>query len=221
VSRAPPLLSSNRFSVLSIHDVPDSVESAVSDEDAQPIPKPKPSPVHRPNWEKWLASKLVICSLEEGPNSIRILVHLKTTDTVEEVSTDALVDCSATGDFIDEGFVERSKIPTRNLSQPIPVFNVDGSLNEAGSITKVANMIMTYKGHSERILLAVTQLGKQDTILGMTWLKKHNPEIDFTTGSVKLTCCSPRCCTGCRNEAREEHRASKEQARVINACRAG
>jgi len=221
VSRAPPLLSSNRFSVLSIHDVPDSVESAVSDEDAQPVPKPKPSPARWPNWEKRLASKLVICSLEEGPNSIRILVHLKTTDTLEEVSTDALVDCSATGDFIDEGFVERSKIPTRNLSQPIPVFNVDGSPNEAGSITKVADMIMTYKGHSERILLAVTQLGKQDTILGMTWLKKHNPEIDFTTGSVKLTHCSPRCCTGCRNEAREERHASKEQARVINACRAG
>jgi len=75
----------------------------------------------------------------------------------------------------------------RNLSQPIPVFNVDGSLNEAGSITKVTNMIMTYKGHSERILLTVTQPGKQDTILGMTWLKKHNLEIDFTTGSVKLT----------------------------------
>ena len=83
VSRAPPLLSSNRFSVLSIHDVPNSVESAVSDEDAQPIPKPKPLPVHRPNWEKRLASKLVIRSLEEGPNSIRILVHLKTTDTLE------------------------------------------------------------------------------------------------------------------------------------------
>lgn len=212
MSRAPPLLSSNRFSALSIHDVPDSVEGAVSDEDAQPVPKPKPSPVRRPKWERLLSSKLVIRSLEEGPNSIRIPVHLRTTDTLEEVNTNALVDCGATGDFIDEGFVERSKIPTRKLSQPIPVYNVDGSPNEAGSITKVADMIMTYKGHSERILLAVTQLGKQDTILGMTWLKKHNPEIDFTTGSVKLTRCSPRCCTGCRDEAREERRASKAQA---------
>ena len=76
-------------------------------------------------------------------------MYLKTTDTLEEVSTDALVDCSTTGDFIDEGFVERSKIPTWNLSQPIPMFNIDDSLNEAGSITKVADMIITYKGHSE------------------------------------------------------------------------
>jgi len=221
VSRAPPLLSSNRFSVLSIHDVPDSVESAVSDEDAQPVPTPKPSPLRQPKWERLLSSKLIIHSLEEGPNSIHILVHLRTTDTLEEVNTNALIDCGATGDFIDEGFVERSKIPTRKLSQPIPVYNVDGLPNEAGSITKVADMIMTYKGHSERILLVVTQLGKQDTILGMTWLKKHNPEIDFTTSLVKLTRCSPRCCTSCRDEAREERRASKAQARVINACCTG
>jgi len=79
-------------------------------------------------------------------------------------------------------------------------------------------MLMTYKGHSERILLAVTQLGKQSTILGMTWLKKHNPEIDFTTATVRLTRCSPRCCSGCQTEAREECLRQKEEARVINAC---
>ena len=193
----PPLLSSNHFSVLSIHDVLDSVESSVSDEDAQPVPKLKSSPLCRPKWERQLSSKLIIRSLEEGPNSIHIPVHLRTTDTLEEVNTNALVDCGATGDFIDEGFVERSKIPTWKLSQLVLVYNVDGSPNEAGSITKVADMIMTYKGHSERILLAVMQLRKQDTILGMTWLKKHNLEINFTTGSVKLTHCSPRCCTSC------------------------
>ena len=55
----------------------------------------------------------------------------------------------------------------------------------------------------------------------MTWLKKHNPEIDFTTSSVKLTCCSPHCCTGCQDEGQEERHASKAQARVINACCTG
>ena len=103
----------------------------------------------QPKWEKKLTSKLVIWSLKQGLNSILIPVHLKTTDTLEEVGIDALVNCGATGDFIDEGFVEQTKIPTQNLSQPIPVYNVDGSLNEAGSITKVADMVMTYKGHSE------------------------------------------------------------------------
>ena len=132
-----------------------------------------------------------------------------------------MVDCGATGDFIDEGFVKWAKIPTWNLSQPIPVYNVDGTLNKAGSITKVADMIMTYKGHLEWILLTVTQLGKQDTILGMTWLKKHNPEIDFTTGTVQLSHCSPHCCTGCWAEIHEEHYIKKEEAQVVNTCQTG
>ena len=79
-------------------------------------------------------------------------------------------------------------------------------------------MIMTYKGHSEQILLAVTQLGKQNTILGITWLKKHNPEINFTTATVWLTWCSPRCCSGCQTKAHEEHLHQKKEAWVINAC---
>ena len=64
-------------------------------------------------------------------------------------------------------------------------------LNEAGSIREVVDVIMTYERHSERILLAVTRLGKQSMILGFTWLDKHNPEIDFRARSVKMTRCLP------------------------------
>jgi len=98
---------------------------------------------------------------------------------MEETSTEAMVDTGATGDFIDQDFVTQEKLLTRKLSQPILVYNMDGTLNEAGSIREVVDVIMTYERHSERILLAVTRLGKQSMILGFTWLDKHNPEIDF------------------------------------------
>jgi len=77
---------------------------------------------------------------------------------------EAMVDTSATGDFIDQDFVARAKLPTRKLSQPILVYNMDRTLNEAESIRKVVDMIMTYNRHSERILLTVTRLGKQSMI---------------------------------------------------------
>ena len=118
-------------------------------------------------------------------------------DTMEEATTEAMVDTGATGDFIDQDFVKRTGLLTCKLTQPIPVYNVDGSPNEAGSINNVVDVIMSYNGHSERILLAVTQLGKQSMILGFTWLKKHNPEIDFRTRSVKMSRCLPWCCVGC------------------------
>ena len=112
MSHAPPLPSSNHFSVLQIHNIPDVIEPARNDEDTQSIPALALALTLalalpcRPKWEKKLASKLVIQSLKQGPNSILIPVHLKTMDALEEVGIDALVDCGATGDFIDEGFVE-------------------------------------------------------------------------------------------------------------------
>ena len=46
---------------------------------------------------------------------------------MEETSTEAIVDTGATGDFIDQDFVTRAKLPTRKLSQPILIYNVDES----------------------------------------------------------------------------------------------
>jgi len=138
---------------------------------------------------------------------------------MEETSTEAMVDTGATGDFIDQDFVTREKLPTCKLSQPIPVYNVDGMLNEAGSICEVVDVIMTYERHSERILLAVTRLGKQSMILGFTWLDKHNPEIDFHARSVKMTRCLPRCCVGCQADRKVERNARREDTEQINTCR--
>jgi len=140
---------------------------------------------------------------------------------MEETSTEAMVNTGATGDFIDQDFVTRVKLPTRKLSQPIPVYNVDGTLNEAGSICKVVDMTMTYDRHSECILLAVTRLSKQSMILGFTWLDKHNLEIDFHARSVKMTRCLPRCCVGCQADQKAERNAKREDAERINACRTG
>jgi hypothetical protein len=92
-----------------------------------------------------------------------------------------MVDTGMTGDFINQDFVDQMGLPTCKLVQLIPVYDVDGTPNEAGSINEVVNVIMSYNGHSEHILLVATWLGKQSMILRFTWLKKHNPEIDFWT----------------------------------------
>ena len=132
-----------------------------------------------------------------------------------------MVDTGTTGDFIDQDFIARAKFPTRKLSQLIPVYNMDGTLNKARSIREVVNMIMTYDRHSKCILLAVTCLGKQSMILRFTWLDKHNPEIDFRTRSVKMTRCLPHCCIGCQADRKAEQNAKREDTEWINACRTG
>jgi len=169
----PPLLNSNRFSVLEVTE-PNVDEDAQEFPETPVLPPTESRKLRWPKWKKRIKRKLVICSLELDQKCIMLPIHLKMTDTMEETSTEAMVDTSATGDFIDQDFVTQAKLPTRKLSQPIPVYNVDGTLNEARSIREVVNMIMTYDQHSEHILLVVTRLGKQSMNLGSTWLDKHN-----------------------------------------------
>ena len=98
---------------------------------------------------------------------------------------------------------------------------MDGTLNEAGSICKVVDAIMTYNDHSECLLLAVTRLGKQSMILGFMWLSKHNQEINFRTHTVKMTRCLPRCCVGCKTDRKREDSVKRLKTQQLNACRAG
>jgi hypothetical protein len=82
-------------------------------------------------------------------------------------------------------------------------------------------LLLRYNGHSERVLFCVTGLGRQNLILGHTWLKDHNLEVDWRTGKVEMSHCLLRCCNGCRTEAREERRILKQEAASINACHSG
>jgi hypothetical protein len=45
---------------------------------------------------------------------------------------------------------------------------MDGSPNEAGSITKVVDVVLCYRDHSEHAVFTVTSLGRQDIILSLT-----------------------------------------------------
>jgi len=127
---------------------------------------------------KRLPRRLSANTLNTRRTSIVLPIEISTTDTSEVHSVKALLDSRATGNFIDKDFVHTKGINTRRISRPILVFNVDGSPNEAGQISEVADIVLCYKTHSERTLLAVSNLGKQSMILSYTWLKDHNPEVN-------------------------------------------
>jgi hypothetical protein len=63
-------------------------------------------------------------------------------DTGEVHLTTALLDLGATGMFVNSDFVKWERLTTRPLSRPIPVYNVDRSPNEAGSITEVVDVVL-------------------------------------------------------------------------------
>jgi len=125
--------------------------------------------------------------------SLLLPVEIGTMDTSKLYSIKALLDCGATGSFIDRDFIRSKGMNTQTLSSNISVFNVDGSLNEAGQISEIIDVVLRYKTHSKRMLLAVSRLGKQNLILSYDWLKDHNPKIDWEKGEVEMTRCPLRC----------------------------
>ena len=228
--KATPLFASlNHFEALSeiCNSERESPETQISEyiPPAVSIPMSVTTPVtpkiRKSKWEKALPQKLTIAAAEGISTSLNLKVEIETTDTTERKSVVALLDSGATGECIDRNYAKSQQFKLLQLTRPIPVYNVDGSLNEAGSITEVVSLILCYKNHSERTLFCVTNLGKQKLILGHSWLHKHNPEIDWDKGEVTMSRCPLRCCSGCHDEIQMERVAQKADARRKDACSIG
>jgi hypothetical protein len=82
--------------------------------------------------------------------SLAVDVEIESTDTAVRRCTQALIDCSATGCFIDIEWEKLNNIPMRPLTNPIPVYNVDGTTNDASMITDITDIVLRYENHSER-----------------------------------------------------------------------
>jgi hypothetical protein len=152
--------------------------------------------------------------------SLAIDVEIESTDTAVRRCTQALIDCGATSCFIDVEWAQSNNVPTRPLTNPIPVYNVDGTANEAGMIVEIADMILCYDSHSKRTQFTVTHLGKQSMILGYNWLRNYNPEINWQTKEVKMSRCPTQCST-CHVKTKREAIAHKATISQINTCQAG
>jgi hypothetical protein len=93
--------------------------------------------------------------------SLVVDVEIESTDTAVKQYTQALIDCGATGFFIDIEWAKLNNVPTCPLTKLFPVYNVDGTANNGSAITDIANVILHYENHSECTQLAITHLGIQ------------------------------------------------------------
>ena len=105
-------------------------------------------------------------------------------------------DSGASTLFINKRFVEQNKVKTYPLKKPIPVFNIDGTLNKAGSITEMAVLTMKIGDHEEKTVFTVTDIGPEDVIIGIDWLRHHNPSIDWYEGMLVMNGCPEKCQVG-------------------------
>jgi hypothetical protein len=102
----------------------------------------------------------------------------------KETKTEALLDSGATHDFIDSRAITTLGLGTRTLPQTLQVTNVDGTVNQAGSITQYCNLWISRGDKTVKLGFYVANLGQDRIILGHPWFKVFNPIINWSTNQL-------------------------------------
>lgn len=109
---------------------------------------------------------------------------LTTTGEVEDENVRILIDSGATDNFISKEWLKGRDGKVKPIPVPIEVQLADGVSKEKIS-RQMTTEVKIGEFKSEERLYEAT-LGKYDIVLGISWLCKHNPEIDWRKGKMIL-----------------------------------
>jgi len=123
--------------------------------------------------------------------SVKLIV--KTVDSRQTFKLNTLLDSGATGLYVDKRFTEKHNITTKKLPFPMRVYNADGTHNSNGVITHQTELVFQVNGHTSKDWFYVVDLGGKAMIVRMNWLRDHNPEIDWKTGTLEFKRCPSSC----------------------------
>ena len=98
------------------------------------------------------------------------------------VDTWILVDSGADISCIDQDFVKKYNLPTTKLTISIQARNADHSHKKNGDIQYTCDLFIEWL--AQKVILHVMTCRKENVILGLPWLKKANPTVNWTTQTL-------------------------------------
>ena len=113
-----------------------------------------------------------------------------------------MVDSGAMGNFIHPRFVKEHELVTKTRT-PLIMNNVNSHLLLC--VDQQVEVQMKVRNHTETLTFDVAPLGKHNIVLGLPWLQRHNPTIQWT--SRKVTFASDYC---------EEHCLAQPASTFLN-----
>ena len=111
----------------------------------------------------------VACEVGQGDNTVQ---------------TKAMIDSGATSCFIDIQFCRNRGFELIRKQRPITVEVIDGREISSGAITHEARLRLSIAGQTEETIFDVMKLGHNDLVLGIPWLERTNPKIDWVSKTV-------------------------------------
>ena len=105
------------------------------------------------------------------------------------VSALAMIDSGATSNFMHPQFSTRYHIKLARKAEPQILEVVDGRPISSGDVTHEARKVRLDFGnvHSELITFNIANIGQFPIILGLPWLKCHDPHIIFSKHKIKFS----------------------------------
>jgi len=120
---------------------------------------------------------------DHGNSQMKLQVRIK------EEWLNAWIDCGAESNFIDPEVVNRLKLPWKEKKQPYWLSNAEGEpfSYEGGRIAyEIDHLKVFIQERNTGIDFDVLPLESSDLILGLPWLRRFNPHINWRTGQVHI-----------------------------------
>ena len=117
---------------------------------------------------------------------LRVLTYMLNTRQGKDIYTRIFIDCGADINCIDIDFAKKHKVNLRKVKKPLKINNVDGSPNDT-SVVKYQAIFFFKIGmivHQETFYMM--KCGRDNLILGLPWLNKINPKINWETRHIKI-----------------------------------
>ncbi len=105
-----------------------------------------------------------------------------TVDTSVGARAHVLIDCGSTTNFVSETFVKSNHIATSNTANAQVVKLADGGTTSVNKVAPNVHLFLAGRDFCETLL--VFPIDSYDIILGMPWLRRHKPVVDWETGQL-------------------------------------
>jgi len=138
------------------------------------------------------------------------MVEIQLHGEKESVTINAMIDSGATEDFIDREVCNKHGIKMIKAKNPREIYLADGKPSAMSPVTHMTKVSMDISSHRELVTFQVANLQSHEVILGMPWLREHNPTIDWN--DKRITFNSERCTTWCLKSSPVAYVVPEEKA---------
>ncbi|KDN34719.1 hypothetical protein RSAG8_12193, partial [Rhizoctonia solani AG-8 WAC10335] len=107
----------------------------------------------------------------------------------------AMIDSGASSCFINKSLIKQHNIPVTKKKLPRQLKVIDGREISSGLVDSECLFSFELGSHKEELKCNIADIGKHDIVLGMSWLKLHNPSVDWPNKRIVFNSafCSSNC----------------------------